>query len=209
MRPSVCSSTSWRTRSSGMLRALATRGTWNSAASGEMCGIEAAARGRHQIDRDRGRRDSPAFSLSTSPLHAIDQRLVGRAEIRAAGIGGVVGRVARSWSDPSGRARSVADGRPWKYLSLGEDLADQRGADDLAVLLDQAALRLVGEDHAGDAGHRQRIGQAGDQRQRDDEDDRRADFLQHGLSPQARCKAVTTRSMALMPMNGMMMPPRP
>ena len=28
-------------------------------------------------------------------------------------------------------------------------------------------------------------------------------------SPQARCKAVSTRSMALMPMNGTMMPPMP
>src|SRR5664279_4219343 len=35
-RPSVRSPTSWRKLSSGMLRAFATRGTWNKAAAGEM-----------------------------------------------------------------------------------------------------------------------------------------------------------------------------
>src|SRR5262249_10640478 len=38
VRLSICSSTSWRTRSSGMLRAFATRGTWKSAAAGEIWG---------------------------------------------------------------------------------------------------------------------------------------------------------------------------
>ena len=39
----------------------------------------------------------------------------------------------------------------------GERLADQRRADDLAVLLDQAAVGLAREQHLGEAGHGQRI----------------------------------------------------
>ena len=95
-----------------------------------------------------------------------------------------------------------------------ELLPDQGGADHLAVLLDQAALRLLREDHAGDRGHGQRIGKPRDQRQQ-----RRAGRMAGRISsfnmdrvcsPQdARCKAATTRSIALMPMKGMMMPPRP
>ena len=78
-----------------------------------------------------------------------------------------------------GSVAVVADGRPWKYLSLVELLADQRGADDRAVALDQAALRLIGKNDFGDAGHRQRIGEPGDEREGDEDDDRRTDFAQH------------------------------
>jgi len=60
-----------------------------------------------------------------------------------------------------------------------EGLADQGRADHLPVLLDQAALRLIGEQHAGNAGHDQRIDEAGDEREGDDEDDRGANFSRH------------------------------
>src|SRR5262249_15997762 len=96
-----------------------------------------------------------------------------------------------------------------EILVAGEFLSDQRRADDLAVLLDHAALRLVRKDDAGNARHHEGINEAGDDGQRYDQYDRRADFFQHGCSPQARCRAVTKRSMALMPMNGMMTPPTP
>ena len=43
---------------------------------------------------------------------------------------------------------------------LLEFLPDQGRADHLAVPLDQAAFRLLREDHAGDGGHGERIGQA-------------------------------------------------
>ena len=78
MRPSIWASTSARTRSSGRPRALATRGTWNSAASGEMCGIEAAARGGHQ-HRPGPAADGFSFlSVSTSALtRSISALLVG------------------------------------------------------------------------------------------------------------------------------------
>src|SRR5262249_5164027 len=90
-----------------------------------------------------------------------------------------------------------------------ELLPDQGGPDDLAVLLDQAALRLSREDHAGDPGHGEGIGDARDQREREQQDDCGTNFSQHDVSPQARCKAATARSMTLMPMKGMMMPPTP
>ena len=96
-----------------------------------------------------------------------------------------------------------------KILVARELLSDQRRSDHLAVDFDQAALRLSREDHLGNAGHDQRIDEAGDEREGDHQHDRRTDFLQHDVSPQARCKAVTTRSMALMPMNGMITPPTP
>jgi hypothetical protein len=60
-----------------------------------------------------------------------------------------------------------------------ELLADQRGADDFAILLDQAALGLARKDDFGDAGHGQRVGEAGDERERDKNNDGGPDFAQH------------------------------
>src|SRR6476620_9274741 len=91
----------------------------------------------------------------------------------------------------------------------GELLPHQLRANHFPILLDQAALRLIGKDHAGDARHGQRVEEASDYREGEDEHQRRAYFFQHGPSPHARCKALTTRSIALMPTNGMMMPPSP
>ena len=64
-----------------------------------------------------------------------------------------------------------------------EFLPDQGGADHLAVPLDQAALRLLREDHARDRGHGQRIGKPRDQRQQDQDQDGGANFFQHDVSP--------------------------
>src|SRR5262245_25576965 len=90
-----------------------------------------------------------------------------------------------------------------------ELLADLRGAVHLAVPHDHAAIGLGGEKHLCQACHGQGIDEAGDQGQSDQQEERRADLSQHGCSPQARCRAVTTRSMALMPINGMMIPQTP
>ena len=57
-----------------------------------------------------------------------------------------------------------------------EFLPDQGGADHLAVLLDQAALRLLRKEHAGNSGHGERIGEARDQRQQDQDEDGGANF---------------------------------
>src|SRR6185436_10885682 len=70
-----------------------------------------------------------------------------------------------------------------KIFVVLELLADQGGADHLAVLLDQAALRLAREDHAGKCGHRQGVGQAGDRGQQEQKDDSGADFAKHNTSP--------------------------
>ena len=57
------------------------------------------------------------FSLSTSPLtRSISALLVG-PKVRAHGIDGVVGD-GRRLGRVLGIGPSVADGRPWKYLSL-------------------------------------------------------------------------------------------
>ena len=70
-----------------------------------------------------------------------------------------------------------------EVLVAGEGLADQFGTDDDAVLLDQAAIGLAREQRLGDAGHAERIDQAGDDRERDDHDDRGSELFQHWSDP--------------------------
>ena len=50
-----------------------------------------------------------------------------------------------------------------EVLGVVERLADQGRADDLAILLDQAAIGLVGKNHLGEAGHHRRVDQPGEQ----------------------------------------------
>ena len=104
-RPSVFASTSWRTCCSVRPRALATRGTWNRAPAGVMSGSRPLAGGGHQIDRYRRVRVFGLQFLGVF-LHAVDQRLAGRAGVGAARIGGVVGR-----RDGLGRIIRVGIGR--------------------------------------------------------------------------------------------------
>src|SRR5204862_4890705 len=110
-------------------------------------------------------------------------------------------RIARVGT--KGRRRTAVE-----IAVAGECLPDERRANDLAVALDKAAIGLARKDDLGNAGHGQRVGETGDDRQGDDQDDRWANLSPHGRSPQTRCRAPTTRSMALMPMNGMTAPPR-
>ena len=60
-----------------------------------------------------------------------------------------------------------------------EHLTNKFGTDNRAVTLNQAALRLLREQHLGNSGHCQRIGKSGDERLRDMDDDRRTNFAQH------------------------------
>jgi hypothetical protein len=60
-----------------------------------------------------------------------------------------------------------------------EHLADEFGADNLAITLNQAALRLAGKNGLGNPRHRQRISKAGNERERDKDDKRRTDLPQH------------------------------
>src|SRR6185437_14848072 len=91
----------------------------------------------------------------------------------------------------------------------GEILSHQFRAEHFAILLNEAPVRLIGKDRLGDTGHGERVEKTCDHREGEDEHDRRAYFFQHVSSPQTRCKALTARSIALMPINGMMMPPSP
>ncbi len=90
-----------------------------------------------------------------------------------------------------------------------EALGDQAGADHHSVLLHQAAPGLVREDHSGDAGDGEGVGEAREQGQADDDDEGGAELVEHGSMPQTRWSAVTARSMTLMPMKGRTMPPSP
>ncbi len=67
-----------------------------------------------------------------------------------------------------------------KIAVAGKGLADQCGADHLAVSFDQAAIRLMREDALGDAGHRQRVDEAGEDGEGDDQGDRGTKLAKHG-----------------------------
>ena len=171
-------STSWRTCASGRPRALATRGTWNSAPAGVMSGssplAEVVTRStgtgvsgfRRPVARRRPSPGRPAPSTSGRGSSRPNWR-----HCRAP---------ARSWSHRSGRCRSWPRARPWKYSSAVKFCPISAEPMILPSRLDQAAIGLMREDEPGDAGHRERIGEPGDDRHGDDHHDGRADLLQHG-----------------------------
>ena len=66
---------------------------------------------------------------------------------------------------------AVAEGRGWKYSRLRERLRGEPRADDLAVALDQAAVRLVREGELREAREDERVGEPEDERQDDHGDD--------------------------------------
>lgn len=83
-------------------------------------------------------------------------------------------------------------------------LADQRAADRPPVDPNHGPIGLVAEGNLGDAGHQERIDQAGEDGENDGGEccaDRVAD---HG-----KFTRPSKRSMSLMPMKGTMIPPRP
>ena len=94
----------------------------------------------------RPRTDSRPCSASDVALDPLDQRLVGRPEVRAAGVRGVVGRrhgLGRIVRVGCGRGR-----RPAVEVARRSVKAWPISAEpiDLAVLLDQAAVRLTREE---------------------------------------------------------------
>ncbi len=96
-----------------------------------------------------------------------------------------------------------------EIFGAGERLAEQFGADRLAARRDEAAIGLVREEELGEAGHAERIGEPGEERHENEEEDGGADLADHGVLLQTRPVAVMKRSISLMPANGMRMPPRP
>ena len=133
--PSVFASTRRRTSASAMPRSRATRGTWNSAAAGEMCGSNARRRRRHEVDRHRRVRILLARRLDVG-LDGVDQLLVRRSELGAGRIGRVVAR--------SGGRRPRAE-----VARRREPLADEARPDHRAVPLDQLTVGLVRETRPG------------------------------------------------------------
>ena len=68
-----------------------------------------------------------------------------------------------------------------QILRFGEILPDQVGADHLTRrIADQSAVRLAAKQRLGDAGDRERIGQASEEGEERDHHDRRAEVAEHG-----------------------------
>ena len=92
---------------------------------------------------------------------------------------------ATSAPDPADASKTVP--APYNAANSGgsnlgptsKALADQAGADYGAVLLDQAAVRLVGERHLGDTSNGEGIGDAEQSRHQDDHDNGRAKLREH------------------------------
>ena len=203
---SVCRATIARTASAVMPRAAATRATWYSADAGLMSGSSPDA---EVVIRSTGI-GTPGFAAwyaATASVDAVDQVRVRRAEVRAGRAAGVVAQ--RVVVGGAGRRRAAPEVRV-----AGERLPDQRRADGPAVLGDEhRPVGLVREGDLGDRGHDGGVGDAGDQRHHEEEGERRpqdaAQERGHRWILQARWRAETTTSIALIPMNGAMMPPRP
>src|SRR3954451_21079178 len=107
-------------------------------------------------------------------------------------------------SGPAGRGPGRR--RPTLEVGLaGEGLAQQRRTDDRAVLLHERAVRLVVEGDLADREHGQGIAQTEDDGQHDQHPEGGKELPTHHLTP----SALMTMSMALIPMNGAIRPPRP
>src|SRR5262245_4767320 len=115
-RPSTWALTSSRTRSSGKLRAFATRGTWNIAASGVMCGSSPPP---VVVTKSigTGAEEFSAFSLSTSALTRSIRALLVGPRLAPPEFAALYG-AGTVLLESLGSGAVVADGRPWKYLSL-------------------------------------------------------------------------------------------
>src|SRR5262245_8411953 len=114
-RPLVFSFTSSRMRSSGRLRALAMRGTWNSAASGEISGSRPLP---EVVTRSTGTAafGFSAFSFSTSSLRRSASALLVGPRLEPPELAALYG-AGTVLDESAGSGATVADGRPWKYLS--------------------------------------------------------------------------------------------
>ena len=133
VRPSTWSATSCFRRSCAQTPRLGNTRHLEQGRFRRDVGVKAAARGRHEVDRDRGRRIL-LLQLLDVGLHALDQCLVRRA------------RGSSPWSSRHCRARhidlvgSAGSGAkrrrraPVEVAVAGEGLANELRADDLAAL---------------------------------------------------------------------------
>ena len=90
VRPSICSATSWRTRILRHVTRLRNARDLEIGGLRRDVRVEPAARRGYQIDRNLGARVL-LLELLHVARHPLDQRLVGRAEIGAHGVDGVIG----------------------------------------------------------------------------------------------------------------------
>ena len=171
-----------------MLRAFATRGTWDKSSLWGDVRIKTTARRGDKIDRNRRRRIL-FFSVFHIAFHALGQRLAGWAEVRAHGVRRVVRRV-----DGLGRVLRVGricSRRPAVEISVvGEDLPDQ-GRTDRPCGLYRSGCPCAWRGNITPAipVMTKRIHQASDQGQGDNQGDGRTNFFQHDpslLRPGAR-----------------------
>ena len=158
VRPSVAAATSARTASSGIPRVRATRAIWYSAAAGEMCGSRPLA---EAVTRSTGIGRCVfrvgRLQRGDSIAHGGLEVRVCRRLIRARRYGAIV-RLRRRcrWSRP-------------EILWAAERLSEQPRADDLAVVLDEAAAGLIGKEYIAEERDDAGVQRAGDEReQRED-----------------------------------------
>src|SRR5262249_39705522 len=128
-------------------------------------------------------------------LQAVDQLLVRRAEIGAAG--------ARRVVPVTGRGRPAVE-----VAGVGESLPDDLGPDDVSAPLAQLAVGLVAEQRLRESRDDERIDEAEEHRRHDGHQEGN-DEIPGDSHVYASLSAVMTTSMILMPTNGAMMPPTP
>src|SRR6266566_2401444 len=98
-----------------MLRALATRGTWNSAPSGEISGSRPLA---EVVTRSIGTdaEGFSAFNFSTSSLTRSFSALLVGPRLEPPELAALYG-TGTVLAESAGSGAVVAEGRPWQYLS--------------------------------------------------------------------------------------------
>ena len=172
-------------------------------------GVEAAGRRGDEVGGD-GERGVGVFGAQAGDVggDAGGEGLGGGAEVGAGGVGGVVGG-GDGFGGVGGVGGGGGRGAALEVARAGEGLADEGGADHLAVAGEQAAVGLGGEEGLGEAGDRQRVGEPGEQGHRGDHREGGTQMGEHGHSPYASPRAETSRSMSLMPAKGATRPPAP
>src|SRR5882724_3759430 len=157
-------------------------------------GVETRGGSSYQINRHW---DVRIFTLQGGhvALHAVDQFLVRRSQLRSVGIGGVV--VHSRWP-------RVKISRP------REPLTNDARSDNSPIRLDQLPIRFIVKQDLRESRDHERINDSEQDRGRDSHQDGSDKILLHNaLSLQARPARVITISISLIPMNGTTIPPAP
>src|SRR5579864_1884248 len=127
--------------------------------------------------------------------NAVNQFLVRGGVVGATGIGGVV-------------SVSGCRGPRMEILGSGERLADNARTDGLSVAIADLAIRFVFEQDLRYRGDHERINHTQQDRGSDGHKKCSDEMFLH-KNPQARCTAVISMSMSLMPTKGAINPPTP